>query len=138
MLEGIERTAKAVAAMADAPAPEIKIVEGAKAVINDPGVVGTAEKVLEGGLRRQVQADAAEHAQRGLFGVRQCRRALDVLQHRRLRARARRAPADGTGPPLPSNHSPQFAPVPKPTIKTGVTAMTLAVLSAFDQRAKGQ
>jgi hippurate hydrolase len=28
--------------------------------------------------------------------------------------------------------------VPKPTIQTGVTAMTLAVLSAFDQTAKGQ
>ena len=42
------------------------------------------------------------------------------------------------GPPLPGNHSPLFAPVPKPTIQTGVTAMTLAVLSAFDQRARGQ
>jgi hippurate hydrolase len=40
------------------------------------------------------------------------------------------------GPPIPSNHSPQFAPVPKPTIETGITAMTLAVLSAFDQKAK--
>jgi len=49
-----------------------------------------------------------------------------------------RAWMDGTGPALPSNHPPQFAPVPKPTITTGVTAMTLAVLSAFDQRAKGQ
>src|SRR5580693_203903 len=36
MLAGIERTAKAAAAMSDAPAPEIKITEGAKAVINDP------------------------------------------------------------------------------------------------------
>ena len=42
------------------------------------------------------------------------------------------------GPPLPGNHSPLFAPVPKPTIQTGVTAMTLAVLSALDQKAKGQ
>jgi len=38
---------------------------------------------------------------------------------------------------LPPNHSPLFAPVPKPTIQTGVEAMTLAVLSAFDQRAPG-
>ena len=37
---------------------------------------------------------------------------------------------------LPSNHSPLFAPVPKPTIETGVTAMTLAVLGAFDQKAR--
>jgi hippurate hydrolase len=48
------------------------------------------------------------------------------------------AAADGTGPQLPSNHSPLFAPVPKPTIETGVEAMTLAVLSAFDQHARGK
>jgi hypothetical protein len=29
-----------------------------------------------------------------------------------------------------------FAPVPKPTIETGVEAMTLAVLSVFDQHAR--
>src|SRR6202163_3667287 len=41
MVAGIERTAKAVAAMSNAPEPEIKISPGggAKAVINDPGVV---------------------------------------------------------------------------------------------------
>jgi hypothetical protein len=45
---------------------------------------------------------------------------------------------NGTGPQLASNHSPQFAPVPKPTIETGIEAMTLAVLSAFDQHARGK
>ena len=48
------------------------------------------------------------------------------------------AALNGTGPQLPPNHSPQFAPVPKPTIETGVEAMTLAVLSAFDQYARGK
>jgi hippurate hydrolase len=33
-----------------------------------------------------------------------------------------------TGVPLPSLHSSKFAPVPEPTIKTGVTAMTAAAL----------
>src|SRR5262249_61097370 len=47
MLAGIERTAKAGAAMANPPEPEIKIIGGPKAVINDPGVVATAEKVLK-------------------------------------------------------------------------------------------
>src|SRR5215468_4746106 len=47
LLAGIERTAKAVAAMADAPPPEINMDEGAKAVMNDPAVVGSAEKVLK-------------------------------------------------------------------------------------------
>jgi metal-dependent amidase/aminoacylase/carboxypeptidase family protein len=31
-------------------------------------------------------------------------------------------------PPLPSLHSSKFAPVPEPTIRTGVVAMTSAVL----------
>jgi metal-dependent amidase/aminoacylase/carboxypeptidase family protein len=46
--------------------------------------------------------------------------------------------ANKSGPPLAGNHSPQFAPVPKPTLQTGVVAMTLAVLSAFDQHARGK
>ncbi len=33
------------------------------------------------------------------------------------------------GPPLPSLHSPLFAPLPEPTIRTGVKAMTSAVLN---------
>jgi amidohydrolase len=45
---------------------------------------------------------------------------------------------EGDGPQLPANHSPLFAPVPKPTIETGVEAMTLAVLSVFDQDARGK
>jgi len=48
------------------------------------------------------------------------------------------AAANKSGTPLPGNHSPLFAPVPKPTIQTGINAMTLAVLSAFEQRARGQ
>jgi hypothetical protein len=33
--------------------------------------------------------------------------------------------------PVQVNHSPSFAPVPEPTIKTGVRAMSLAVLNAL-------
>jgi len=36
--------------------------------------------------------------------------------------------SEKTGKPLPSLHSSQFAPLPEPTIKTGVNAMTAAVL----------
>jgi len=35
--------------------------------------------------------------------------------------------SEKTGKPLPSLHSSQFAPLPEPTIKTGVIAMTAAV-----------
>jgi len=39
-----------------------------------------------------------------------------------------------TGKSLPSLHSPIFAPAPEPTIKTGVTAMTAAVLELMDKK----
>jgi amidohydrolase len=41
---------------------------------------------------------------------------------------AKVAESKRTGKPLPSIHSPLFAPVPEPTIRTGVRATTLAVL----------
>jgi hippurate hydrolase len=36
--------------------------------------------------------------------------------------------AQHAGKPLPGLHSPLFAPAPEPTLKTGITAMTAAVL----------
>jgi len=42
------------------------------------------------------------------------------------------AESERGGPPLPSLHSSQYRPVPEPTIKTGVAAMTTAVLSLAD------
>jgi hippurate hydrolase len=137
MHAGIERTAKAVASMANAPAPDIKISEDIKAVINDPAVVATAEKVLKAAFGDKFTAtpprtpseDFSEYTNAGVPSM---FFQIGVYDPERVDA------ARNGGPPLPDNHSPMFAPVPKPTIQTGVTAMTLAVLSAFDQRAKGQ
>jgi amidohydrolase len=138
MLTGIERTAKAVAAMSDAPAPDIKITEGAKAVMNDPGVVETAAKVLKVAFGDKFRpsppgAPSEDFSEFVNAGVPSMFFNIGVYEPERVAA-AR----NGTGPQLPSNHSPLFAPVPKPTIETGVTAMTLAVLSAFDQHATGK
>lgn len=44
---------------------------------------------------------------------------------------ARVAAARGKGEVLPTDHSPFFAPVPEPTIRTGVETMTLAVLNCM-------
>jgi amidohydrolase len=138
MLAGIERTAKAAAAMSDAPAPEIKITEGAKAVINDPEVVTTAAKALTVAFGDKFRSsppltpseDFSEFVNAGVPSM-----FFNIGVYEPERVAAAR---NGTGPELPSNHSPQFAPVPKPTIETGVEAMTLAVLSAFDQHARGK
>jgi hippurate hydrolase len=137
MHDGILRTAKAVAAMAGAPAPEVEIAEGVKAVINDANVVTTAEKVLKVAygdkmIQTPPNAPSEDYSEFVAAGVPSMFFNIGVYEPERVAA------ARNGGPPLPGNHSPQFAPVPKPTITTGVTAMTLAVLSAFDQRAKGQ
>jgi amidohydrolase len=137
MLAGIERTAKAVAAMADAPPPEINMDEGTKAVVNDAAVVGPAEKVLKAAFGDKFNTSPPGTASEDFSefvnaGVPSMFFNIGVYDPERVAA------ARNGGPPLPGNHSPLFAPVPKPTIETGVTAMTLAVLSAFDQRAKGQ
>jgi len=138
MAAGIERTAKAVAAMSDAPPPDISITEGAKAVMNDPALVATAEKALKAAFGDKFRTsppvtaseDFSEFADSGVpsmffhIGVYEPERVAAAL--------------NGTAPPLPPNHSPLFAPVPKPTIQTGIEAMTLAVLSAFDQPPRGQ
>jgi len=138
MLAGIERTAKAAAAMSDAPAPEIRITEGAKAVVNDPSVVATAEKALKIAFGDSFRSSppgtpSEDYSEFINAGVPSMFFNIGVYEPERVAA-AR----NGSGPPLPSNHSPLFAPVPKPTIETGVAAMTLAVLSAFDQRARGK
>ena len=41
---------------------------------------------------------------------------------------AMKAARDGTAPAPPGNHSPFFAPIPEPTLKTGVQAMTAGVI----------
>ncbi|WFU79002.1 peptidase dimerization domain-containing protein [Bradyrhizobium sp. CIAT3101] len=134
MRDGIERTARAVAAMANAPAPDIVITEGIKAVINDPALVATAEKVLKPAFGEKLSLSPAnttseDFSEFGDSGVPLMMFNIGVYEEDAWAA------ANKSGTPLAGNHSPLFAPVPKPTIQTGVTAMTLAVLSAFDQRA---
>ncbi len=47
---------------------------------------------------------------------------------------AKVAESQRTGVPLPSLHSSKFAPVPEPTIKTGVTALTAAALDLLAKK----
>jgi amidohydrolase len=136
VLAGIERTARAVAAMSGAPEPDIKFTEGAKAVVNDEGVVETATNVLKAAFGDKISTappvtaseDFSEFINAGVPSM-----FFNIGVYEPERVAAAKA---GTGPQLASNHSPQFGPVPKPTIETGVLAMTLAVLSAFDKYAK--
>ena len=137
MLAGIERTAKAVAAMSDAPAPDIRMGVGTTAVINDPSLVATAERVLKAAFGDKLRltppnTTSEDFSEFAVAGVPSMMFNIGVYEPEKWTA------ANNSGTPLAGNHSPQFAPVPKPTIQTGITAMTLAVLSAFEQHARGR
>jgi metal-dependent amidase/aminoacylase/carboxypeptidase family protein len=111
------------------------MLEGTKPVINDPDLVAATAEALKAAFGDKFRTsppgtaseDFSEYAGAGvpsmMFNI-------GVYDQERIDA------ARNGGPPIPSNHSPQFAPVPKPTIETGITAMTLAVLSAFDQKSR--
>ena len=136
MHAGIERTAKAAAAMSGAPVPDIKIMEGTKSVMNDPDVVAAVADVLKAALGDRFRVSppgtaSEDFSEFGGAGVPSMMFNIGIYDQERIDA-AR----NGTGPPVPSNHSPLFAPVPKPTIETGVTAMTLAVLGVFEQKSR--
>lgn len=121
---GAERTAKAVAAMAGAPAPDIKIVAGSSAVINDPSLTrATAElfkaafgpKAIELSTPQPASEDYSAFIDAGVPSLYFSVGGIDPLLF-------------NGGKEVPVNHSPTFAPVPEPTIRTGTEAMTLAVL----------
>jgi amidohydrolase len=132
MKDGITRTAKAAAAMAGAPEPDVKIVAGGDAVINNPALVERTEAALKSGFGAKVRRlppitpseDFAEYASAvpSMFFL------VGVYDPKDVEAS--RQPG---GKPLPINHSPFFAPVPEPSIKTSIKAMSLAVLTALQR-----
>ncbi len=134
MHDGIRRTAKAVAAMAGAPEPEIKIVSGGDATINNAALVERTETVLRQAfdpinIRRLPPITPSEDfAEYGAAGVPSMFFLVGV--HDPKDVEASRQPG---GKPLPGNHSPFFAPVAEPSIKTAMKAMSLAVLTALQR-----
>jgi amidohydrolase len=134
MHDGIRRTARAVAAMAGAPEPELKIESGGEAVINSAALVGSVELVLKEALgEAQVRRlppitpseDFSEYVNAGVPAM-----FFLVGVHDPKDVEASRQPG---GKPLPGNHSPFFAPVAEPSIKTAVKSMSLAVLTALQR-----
>jgi hippurate hydrolase len=129
ILEGVRRTANGVAAIAGAPAPKVDTTLVAYAILDDQEVTSRTAAVLKQAFGAQASEQAAvtpasddfsEYLRAGVPGTFVILGASDP----RLVAAA----AAG-GPAVPGNHSPLFAPVPEPTIKTGVEAMTLMVMN---------
>jgi hippurate hydrolase len=134
LLAGIERVAKGIAVAAGIPserAPIVKIseTEVTTATYNDPVLTETVSRALINALGQQnvFKADPIMASEDfGYLGLdRQIPTTMfwlgasDPLKLKQSRE---------TGVLLPGLHSPQFAPVPEPTLRTGVKAMTAAVL----------
>ena len=131
LLEGIRRTANAVAAMSGAPPPEIKLIQRGKAIINDAAVTARTETVFKAafGAKAVLQllpdATSEDYSEFIIAGVPSLFFALGGYDPAVIAAAAAK------GQSVPTNHSPYFAPTPEPTIRTGVEAMTLAVLNVM-------
>ena len=134
MIEGVERTAKAVAMMAGAPPPDVKITSGAKAVINDAELAARSGAVLKAAFGEKAYLSPApgsaseDYSEFIMAGVPSFYFGIGGLDPNSV------AQAAATQTPLPGNHSPEFAPVPEPTIRTGTQAMSLVLLDVLQKK----
>ncbi len=132
LLEGIKRIAEAAAQAAGAPPPVVHVEENefTPALYNDPALTRKTAAVLKEvlGAERVTERpptlggeDFSRYSQGGvpvfLFW-------LGTVAPQRVAEAAKEG-----GKPLPSLHSDHYHPVPEPSIKTGVLAMSLAVLN---------
>ncbi|MEW4567567.1 amidohydrolase [Tautonia sp. JC769] len=129
LLDGIERRAQGLAHAHDAPEPEITIGDNTPPTVNDPDLVARIVPVLEStlGADRLVPTDPVMGAEDfGLFSLDGEIPAfmfwLGTVPPDRV------ADSQNGGEPLPSLHSPLYAPDAPPALSTGIRAMTAAVV----------
>lgn len=134
ILAAIERIANGIAAAGGVPEDRPPIVQVAReeatpATYNDPDLTGRWVAALrtELGEERVVEIDPVmggeDFSRYGLdTGVPISMLWLGAVEPERWRR------AQEGGPALPSLHSSEFAPLPEPTIRTGVTALVTGVL----------
>ena len=134
-LEAIRRVCRGEAIASGLPEDRMPLVtvsetEYTPATFNDPALTrrlrGTFERWLGAANVKSIDAEMGGE-DFGRFGRTTERVPISLF---RVGAVAPEAVVESTrtGGPLPSLHSSKFAPVPEPTLKTGVTALTAAAL----------
>jgi amidohydrolase len=136
ILSDLSRTARGIALAGGIPeerSPVVKVIEAESvpATYNDPGLASRLRPVLARWIGKQnvlSPRPGMGSEDFGLFGLENHEIPIFML---RLGAVAPEQVAESrrTGRPLPSLHSSLFAPLPEPTIRTGVLAMTAAALN---------
>jgi len=132
VLKAIERIARAAAQGARAPEPVVKVdlTEFTPALVNDSGLTRQTVAVF-----REVLGKDKVHERPAVMGGEDFSRYaqdntpillffLGTMPPEQVAASRREG-----GKPLPSLHSDNYFPVPKPSIRTGVLTMSLAVLN---------
>ena len=134
ILDGVRRTAQGVAAISGAPTPTVEFGNSGQSVVNDEALIARTAIVLKAafGDRANMEPrpwtaseDFSAYVRAGVPGAYLKLGGLDP---------ALIAGAKAKGEPPPTNHSPFFAPLPEPTIKAGVEAMTLTVMNVMPPR----
>ena len=126
--EAIGRKAKAAAASAGAPDPEIVYSEGTPSLYNDPELTARVDGVLRETLgdekveNAEPMMGAEDFSRYGRAGVPICMFRLGTIEKQRLDA------WKAAGETPPSMHSALYWPNPEPTLRTGVRAMSAVVL----------
>jgi amidohydrolase len=129
LLASIDRIAKAEAAAAGAPKPpKMEVTEGTNAMYNDPALTRRiaaalaktlgSSNVLEG----EPVMGAEDFSEFGRAGIPSLQFNVGAVNPANYEA------AQKTGATLPSLHSSEFAPDREPTLKTGVTSLTVAAM----------
>jgi hippurate hydrolase len=132
LLAGIQRTAAATANLVGAPPPEVTVTPYASSVVNDDALMDRALPIWKTAFGDQLKEterfaagdDFYEYIKAGVPSI------YFIIG---IYSPQRAAEAAAGGPRLEPNHSPAYAPIPEPTIRTGVTAMTLVVLDRLGQ-----
>jgi hippurate hydrolase len=131
LLDGVRRVANASAAMAGAPEPDVQLISGGAAIVNSEQLVQRTEAVFKDAFGDKAQRMAPMTASEdfSLFvneGIPSVFFFTGVYDPKVV-AEAERP----GGKPVAFNHSPFYAPVPEPSIKTAAQAMSLAVLNVL-------
>jgi hippurate hydrolase len=133
ILDSISRITRNIALAAGIPEsllPIVKVSESTSATYNDPALTERLSSVFEKTLGRenavktQPTMASEDFGKLGLDGhkIPTCIFWLGAVDAAKI------AESEKTGTPLPSLHSSKFAPLPEPTLRTGVKAMTSAVI----------
>jgi amidohydrolase len=132
LLDGVRRVAFASAAMAGAPTPDVQLISGGAAIVNSEALVTKTEAVFKDAFgdakaqRMPAMTASEDFSQFVNQGVPSMFFFTGVYDPKMVEEAEREG-----GKPIAFNHSPFYAPVPEPSIKTAAQAMSMAVLNVM-------